>query len=151
MPQNISPGSLGLIALIGISITIFFCLTLYNTLNLIKAENRRINPVTVWLLFIPGFNMIWNFFVVSGITSSLREELLSRNYEVTEKPAFISGLGYSIISLLAVFPYFIKIPEDWFWALGTVGLLQLIFFVQYWIKVNWYKNILKNDNTGEEK
>ena len=150
MPQNFATsGSLGFLALIGLVITILFCLTLYNTLKLVKPENRKIKPLSVWLLFLPGFNLVWNFFVVVGMSLSIKNELLSRDYEVTENPGFLSGLGYSIVSCLAVIPYLVQVPKDWFWALGIVGILQLIFFVQFWMKVNWHKNILKDDITGD--
>ncbi|MGX5688425.1 hypothetical protein [Arcticibacter tournemirensis] len=152
MPQDFAAsGSLGLLAIIGLVFTALFCLTLYNTLILIKPENRKIKPVTVWLLFVPGFNIIWNFFVVLGLATSIKDELLSRDFEVTDKPGLISGIGYSVVSCLALIPYILEIPKDWFWALGVIGLLQLIFFVQYWMKVNWYKTILKRDSLGEEE
>lgn len=151
MPQNLEiPGNLGWIAVIGLIITIFFCMTLYNTLGLVKSENQKIKPFTVWLLFIPGFNMVWNFFVVLGVAYSLRDELISRDYDVREKPALISGLGYSVISCLSLIPYFVEIPKNWLWALGAIGVLEIIFFVQYWTKISWYKTILREDNADKE-
>lgn len=145
MSQDISsPGFLLLVLLI-LLIFVFFYLSLYRTLSLVRPESRKIQPFTVWLLLIPGFKMIWSFIVVTGISNSIREELLSRDYEVTDRPTFFSGLLYAV-SLWFDLLVFI-IPQSQYWILGVAGLLQIIFFIQYWNKVNWYKNLLKSEGT----
>lgn len=165
-----SAGNIGVIIL-WLIVTVFFCLTLYNTLVLIKPWNRKIKPSWVWLLFVPLFNFFWNFFVVTAISSSIKRELEERNFEVTDRPGFVSGMFYSVIYLIAaIAPYIMAATgvqaftmEDvtaissgnlsvkgWFFvALGILGLLQLIFFIQYWMKINWYKTVLKNDDPEE--
>lgn len=164
-------GNIGLVAII-IIVTVFFCLNLYNTLSLIRPENRKLHPAAVWLLFVPLFNFVWNFFVVIAVSSSLRNELEDRNFDVTERPGLVSGMIYSVISfLVGSAPYILmaagievlsteeltKISEGHvssgqglIIATGILGLLQLIFFIQYWMKISWYKNILKKDNIGED-
>ncbi|SRR5215203_1959020 len=58
---------------------IFFLLTQQNTLKAIQPHNRAMSPGQVWLQLIPIFGMIWQFFVVSKISDSLRRELAARN------------------------------------------------------------------------
>ncbi|WP_374166145.1 hypothetical protein [Arcticibacter sp. MXS-1] len=147
MPQDISSTGFALVILLVLLIFVFFYLTLYRTLSLVRPENRKIQPFTVWLLFIPGFKMIWSFFVVTGISNSIREELLSRDYEVTDRPTYLSGILYSIALCFDLLIFII--PKDQITFFGIAGLLQIIFFVQYWNKVSWYKNLLQTEITKE--
>lgn len=160
MQENLLTSGWGAVmAFAALVMTILFYLTLYTTLNIIKAENRKLHPLTVWLLFIPGFNLVWNFFVVSGVTVSIKNELQSRNYDVIKRPAFVSGMAYAILTALGVIPLLLKmpfklqipetnmqIPETWMMFFGLLGLLQIFSLIDYWRKVNWYMKIIRNEN-----
>jgi hypothetical protein len=133
--------SLGL----GIAINVLFCLTLIKTLSYIRESNRTISPALVWLLLIPGFNTLWNFFVVARLSQSIRKELESRDFEVSGSPTLIIGLIYSFLSALVLFisPDMLKEQSI---GLGIFGLAVIIAFVQYWTKVNWYKKVFQKDS-----
>ncbi len=153
MQENLLTSGWGaVVAFAALVMTILFYLTLYTTLNIIKAENRKLHPLTVWLLFIPGFNLVWNFFVVSGVTVSIKNELQSRNYDVIKRPAFVSGMAYAILTALGIIPLLLKIPfnmqipETWMMLFGLLGLLQIFSLIDYWRKVNWYMKIIRNEN-----
>ncbi len=150
MPTDIqSLSNLGLVALILLVILFFFYRVLYRTFLLIKPENRKLPAYTVWLLFLPGFNIVWLFVVVGALTDSLAKELESRNYEVPRQPAFRPGMGYAVFTVLGLLPYLTTIKEERMWVIGLIGVVQLIFMVQYWMKISWYKRVL--ENTFEEE
>jgi len=109
-------GVIMVVALIGIAImlipAIFYCLTLQKALNRVSPENRAMQPGMVWLLFIPLFNIVWNFFVVLNMAKSLGAEFKKRN-----------------------------IPADavinWF-----SGIATLVCWIMYWVKVSAFSNKL---------
>lgn len=153
MQENLLTSGWGaVVAFAALVMTILFYLTLYTTLNIIKTENRKLHPLTVWLLFIPGFNLVWNFFVVSGVSVSIKNELQSRNYDLIKRPAFVSGIVYAILVALGIIPLLLKIPfnlqipETWMMFFSLLGLLQIFSLIDYWRKVNWYMKIIRNEN-----
>lgn len=153
MQENLLTSGWGaVLAFAALVITILFYLTLYTTLNIIKTENRKLHPLTVWLLFIPGFNLVWNFVVVSSVTVSIKNELQSRNYDVIKRPAFVSGIVYASLTVLGIIPLLLKIPfnmqipERWMMFFGLLGLLQIFSLIDYWRKVSWYMKIIRNEN-----
>ena len=110
---------------------ILFLLTLQRTLQIISPENRRMPPGNVWLMFIPLFNIIWQFIMVSRIADSLRDECIRLNIPVGEqRPTYNIGLTYNICSITSGF-----IP--------IIGALAAITtWILYWVKVNEYKKLL---------
>lgn len=143
-PQDLS--ALGLAALINILILVFFCKSLIKALSYISPENKKVVSSTVWLLLVPGLNLIINFIVVFGMSKSIANELERRDFEVTRRrPTFDYGIIYAILSLgplIALFP----IPEKYAVAVTVISFSQIFFFVQYWMKINWYKSVLQNDD-----
>lgn len=109
---------------------IFFLLTLQNTLKAISQENRRMSPGNVWLMFIPLFNIVWQFIVVDKIAQSIGAECTRLNIPVKEnKPTYNIGLAWNICNCLTIIP-----------VIG--GLASLITFILYWVKVSEYKNLI---------
>ena len=110
---------------------IFFLLTLQNTLKAISEENRRMPPANVWLLFIPLFNIVWQFIVVDKIAQSIAAECARLNLPVKEdKPTYGIGLAWNICNCVSIIP-----------IIG--GLAALVTFIIYWVKVTEYKNLIK--------
>jgi hypothetical protein len=144
MPDLLNP--LNLFAL-GFEILIksLFAIAIIKTLNEISEKNRKIVPGLVWLLVIPGFNVIWNFFVALRLSQSLKDELDERNFEVKVKPTLFIGLSYAIVWSS---PLFIPPSKDVQHNLiyGVIGIAAILTFVQYWMKINWYKQVLQNDS-----
>src|SRR5436305_313793 len=56
--------------LVGIAINVVICFLLYNAQNAIPPQFRKIEPGMIWLLLIPLFNLVWNFFVYLRIPES---------------------------------------------------------------------------------
>ena len=46
---------------------IFYLLTLQKALNRCSPECRAMNPGMVWLMLIPLFNVVWQFFIVINL------------------------------------------------------------------------------------
>jgi len=55
---------------IGIVVAVFYCLTMQKALERCAPSNRAMVPGMVWLLFIPLFNIVWQFFVVLNVSKS---------------------------------------------------------------------------------
>ncbi|EOR95904.1 hypothetical protein ADIARSV_0917 [Arcticibacter svalbardensis MN12-7] len=142
-------------------ITGSFCYSITKILDHIAEENRLIQPRLIWLLLIPGLNLIWNFVVASKLSLSIKNEMVARDFDITGKPTYIQGLLYAIISLIGVIPTVIilfsartpeeiiqaakVIPDNVVIAIEVIGIIQIILFITYWTKISWYKNILEND------
>jgi hypothetical protein len=148
MPDLLNPLNLFALAF-EILIKSLFAMAIIKTLNEVSEKNRKITPNLVWLLVIPGFNIMWNFFVAIRLSQSLKEELDERNFEVNGKPTLIIGLAYAIVSSSALF---IPPPKDVQNSLlyGVLGIAAIVTFVQYWMKINWYKKVLQNDSVENE-
>ncbi len=134
---------------IGLAINVLFCLALVKTLLQVKEENRRIKPLLIWLILVPGFNVLWNFFVVIRMSQSIKNELDSRDFEVEGNPTLYVGLTYAILSSIILF---VPVPKDLNYSIG-VGVLAIAIitaFVQYWMKIVWYRNVLKHDSSENE-
>jgi Na+/phosphate symporter len=115
---------------------IFFLLTLQNTLKVISEENRKMPPANVWLMFIPLFNIVWQFIMVDRIAQSIGAECSRLNIPVKEnKPTYGIGLAWNICNFLTIIPF-----------IG--GLASLVTFIIYWVKVSEFKNLIKaNQNS----
>ena len=110
---------------------IFFLLTLQNTLKAISEENRKMPPANVWLMFIPLFNIVWQFIMVDRIAQSIGAECSRLNIPVKEnKPTYGIGLAWNICNFLTIIPF-----------IG--GLASLVTFIIYWVKVSEFKNLIK--------
>jgi hypothetical protein len=139
----ITPGQLFAAFSLQTLIFIFFCLALYKALLVIKGSNRTIPPGAVWLLLIPGFSLFWNFKVVAAISSSLYKEFTERNFEIEDRPGYTNGMIYAISSVL--YPLVIMAVPSMFIPAAIINLIGLIFFVRYWMKINWYRKVLEED------
>jgi hypothetical protein len=98
---------------------VFYCLTLQKTLNRCSPECRAMNPGMVWLLFIPLFNIVWQFIVVLNMAKSLAAEFQKRGMAEDPNPGQTLGLVMCIGNLIC----------------GPVGL---ICWILYWVKIAGY-------------
>ena len=117
----------------GLIPTIFYLISLQDTLNLVKPENRRMDPGQVWLTLIPLFGIIWQFIMVGNIADSLKAEFQSRNIQLLEeRPGYSLGLAYSILTCVALIP-----------IVGILtGIAAFICWLLYWIKISGFKTQL---------
>jgi hypothetical protein len=78
------------------------------------------------------------FVVVTRMAKSISSELMDRGFEVEEKPGYNIGMAYAILAVSANIPMPIQI-------VGGIGMVAFILFIQYWMKISWYKKVLEND------
>ncbi|RMD79934.1 MAG: hypothetical protein D6820_07465, partial [Lentisphaerae bacterium] len=60
---------------VGFAMMLVFIAICFITMKIysrIPEEYRELNPVLVWLLFVPCFNLIWIFFVFPRLATSLK-------------------------------------------------------------------------------
>lgn len=119
--------------------TIFYILTLQQSLNKCAAASRTMDPGMVWLLLVPFFNLIWNFFVVMGVAKSLGNEYVRRGIPSSESaPGQSVGLAMSICACCCIIP-----------LLGVLaGLANLVLWIVYWVKIAEYSRILDIPQTA---
>ena len=156
-----SNAGLQLILLVAFVIpAILFLLTEFNTLRLIKRENRTMQPGWVWLQLIPLVGQIWQFVVVARIASSIRNQrqatdddsILGIDAEAVasglgRKPTLGIGIAYCVLSVLmmicnsvSTFGH-VESLVIWvgFFAYATIGC-----WIVYWVSLIVWNRRLKN-------
>ena len=113
-------GALAILFLLGILVLILYLL--YDAQRAIPPEYRHVEPAQVWLLLIPLFNLVWNFFVYPQIADSYRSYFYSRGrFDVGDAGKSV-GLWFSICSASSIIPCVGFIP-------ALIGLILLIVFL----------------------
>lgn len=128
---------LGVIILIAFAIVlvpaVFFLLTLRKALERCSPESRTTSPNSVWMMFIPLFNIIWQFLLVIKISESLHNEFTKRNMTEDPYPGKSLGIATCILNLCGIIP--------------VVGILTsvagLVCWIMYWVKISGYSNKLE--------
>jgi amino acid transporter len=55
-----------------------------------------------------------------------------------------------ILVVLQMGLFFVPAVKKYIDFIGILSLIQMIVFIQYWMKINWYKQILQRDSEGNE-
>jgi hypothetical protein len=105
----------------------FYCRTLQKCLTLIKPENRKAEPNSVWYMFAIPFNFVEDFFIVIKVANSIEEEKRSnQSLKNVSDFGIISGIGWSIAQLLSFIPN----------IMGQIaGLVGMILVIYHWIQI----------------
>lgn len=67
-----STGAMMVSLLVGLAISAVICWLVFDCYKRIPAQFRKQEPALVWLLMIPLFNIVWNFFVLPRLAESLK-------------------------------------------------------------------------------
>jgi hypothetical protein len=87
-------------------------------------------PGLVWLLLIPCFNIIWNFFVFPKTSRSLKAYFNSAGDQTVADCGGALAMAYSILSAVSIIPY-----------VGCLtGIASLVVLIIYLVKVHDLKN-----------
>ncbi|MGB7160576.1 MAG: hypothetical protein WBD40_21100 [Tepidisphaeraceae bacterium] len=121
-PSPLEIAIMAAVFLVVIAILVFIYYLLYSALKAIPPEHRRMEPGQVWLLLIPVFNLVWNFFVFMRIPESYQSYFHSRGRTDVGDAGKNVGLWYSICACCAVIPCIGFIP-------GIASLILLILFL----------------------
>jgi hypothetical protein len=113
----------------------FYCQTLQKCLTLIKPENRKAEPKSVWYMFAIPFNFIEDFFIVINISNSLEAEKKT-NTKLSNVSNFglVSGIGWSIAQILSFIPTIIG---------QFAGLVGIILVIYHWVQISRINKLLK--------
>lgn len=114
-------------------IALGYILTLTRALNKCSVSSRTLQPGTVWLLLVPFFNLIWNFFVVTGVARSLGNEFRARGIaHIDPEPGKSLGLAMSICGACSIIP-----------ILGLlIAPVYLVLWIVYWVKIAGFSSVL---------
>ncbi|MGA9062060.1 MAG: hypothetical protein WB341_10390 [Terracidiphilus sp.] len=112
---------------------IFYLLTLSRALEKCSPTSRTMQPGMVWLMLIPFFGLIWNFFIVLALSNSLGREFPARGVtQLDPEPGKSIGLAMSVCMACGIIP-----------VLGIVAsLVSLVLWVVYWIKIAEFSRLL---------
>lgn len=105
----------------------FYCSTLQRCLTLIRPENRKTKPTSVWYMFAIPFNFVEDFFIVIHLANSLAEEKKtnSRLKDISDF-GMISGIGWSIAQVLSFIPNYVG---------QIAGLLGMVLVIYHWTQI----------------
>jgi len=132
--------ALGGLAVIFLLIKALYANTFRTTLKLIAIENRFMKPGEAWLILIPIFNIYWNFELAKRMSNSLTNEFYDRKIAEEEAPGRSSGMTVAMLYVVT----FLPMPV---YLLMSLNLVYLFYFFVYWIKMNRFKELLKDHNT----
>lgn len=120
---------------IGLTIQIFYLLTLSKALRRCRPRNRQMEPGQVWLNLIPCFNIVWIFITVIRLADSLRDEFDDRRLRGDGDFGRGLGITYNVLNLLGAIPY-----------VGVIfSVAGLVCFIIYWVKIAGYSRQLFED------
>jgi hypothetical protein len=124
-------GLLFVFVFLGIGLGYIFTLT--SALNKCSVASRTLQPGTVWLLLIPFFNLIWNFFVVIGMANTLGNEFRARGVtQIDPEPGKSLGLAMCICGACSIIP-----------LLGLlIAPVYLVLWIIYWVKITGFSRVL---------
>jgi len=125
------------LAVILLCFKVLYANTFRLTLKRIALENRFMEPAQAWLLLVPIFNLYWNFEVAKRMADSLTNEFFDRKIAEEESPGRTVGLTFAVINVLTVFPFSPSL-------LITINLIYIFYFIYYWIKMNRFRELLKD-------
>ena len=105
MISQLLPIMLIVFILIVLIVNIVVCLLLYNCYKLIPGQFRKQDPTLVWLLMIPCFQFVWNFFVFPQLSDSYKAYFHSIGRADVGDCGRGIGLAYAVLSVFCIIPY----------------------------------------------
>ena len=100
----------------------------------IPPRFRKLEPSLVWLLLIPCFNLVWNFYVFPGLADSFKAYFDSVGNSSVGNCGRDLGLGYAICAAASVIP-----------VVGCLtGVVTLVLMILFLVKADELKNRIPN-------
>jgi hypothetical protein len=153
--------TLATLLVLPIVLFLFFLFTVQNALCRVSPRNRLMEPGMVWLMLIPGFNIIWQFFIATRVPGSLRNEFRDRNRDDGSDYGKGIGLARSILDIVGIAIVNVNGFTGEFPTIGGIeigGILWLLILLVYlvrfallivlWVRFAKYSNRLAQDDGG---
>jgi hypothetical protein len=110
---------------VGMAISILVCFLIYNAQAALPPQFQRIPAGQIWLLLIPLFNLVWNFFVFPRVAESYQAYFNSQGRTDIGDAGRGIGLGYAICAAVAIVP-----------CIGIfAGLAALVLLIIFLVKI----------------
>ncbi|MBT2866598.1 hypothetical protein JQK19_05020 [Chromobacterium violaceum] len=114
-----------------LAVSIFYFLTLHQTMNSVDETRRPLAGGLIWLALVPGLGLIWYMVYILLLSSALKKELAQR--QLPGNGAFGVSLALVILQVLCFIPY--------------VNLLAaipaLVLWIVHWVKMAGYRKLLQ--------
>jgi hypothetical protein len=111
---------------IRLAVEIVICFFLYKYYNRVPRQFRKMEPGLVWLLLIPCFNLVWNFFAFIRLSRSFKAYFNSVGNTAVGDCGEGLGLGYSVCEAAALIP-----------CVGmAVWIAAIVLLILYLVKAN---------------
>ena len=117
-----------------LAINVIVCVVLYGCFKRIPAEHRKLEAGLVWLLLIPCFNIVWNFFVFPRMAQSYQSYFRTAGRQDLGDCGAGLGWAYAGCILGACLPLPI-VPFG-------IGLAALVLLVLFLVKATQLKNLI---------
>jgi hypothetical protein len=129
--------------IVGLAIAIFINYLLYDAFRRVPQPFRLMEPGMVWLLLIPCFNIIWNFWVFPKLSDSMKAYFDSVNRTDVGDCGRQLGMFYcfmTIAPLVLCLPSCIPMIGMLFSCLSSLcSLGSLVLLILYLVKVTGLK------------
>lgn len=89
---------------VALAINIAICALLHACLARVPPQHRKMEPGLVWLLLIPLFNLVWNFFVFLRLPESYQSYFAAQGRTDVGDCGRGIGQWYAICAVLTVVP-----------------------------------------------
>ena len=133
LPGMLRPGYLLIffcVFLFHLALTVVAIFLVYMDFQRVPRAFRKLEPALVWLLLIPCFNLVWNFFVFPGLADSYKAYFDSVGDSTVGNCGRDLGLGYAICDAASVIPF-----------VGCLtGIVTLVLLILFLAKANDLKN-----------
>lgn len=108
---------------------IFYLISMQKALSRVAPDRRTMTPGLVWLMLIPLFGLVWQFFVVVNVCKSLKKEFEARGIAASgDSYGWPIGLTMCILFCCGIIPF-----------LGILASLAgLVLWIIWWVKVAGY-------------
>jgi len=131
-----------LFLLVMVGITIFILYLQYKLLDAIPPQHRFMEPGMVWLLLIPCFNLIWNFFVFTRIPKSYQHYFYAHGRTDVGDCGATLGIWYSVCAVLVSIPCLNYITGIF------CGPAMLVLIIIYLLKLHELKRQIPLDKAA---
>jgi len=124
---------------IALAVSAVVCYLFYIALKRVPDEHRKMAPGLVWLLMIPFFNLIWNFFVLLRIPDSYKSSFDS----VGRTDVGDCGRGIGLAAAICVVCGLIPVVG------GLAGLAALVLLIIFFVKIFGLRGQIPAEASGQ--